>query len=161
MVEIHNETSSKGKEKAKDDSNPFKKQLGDTSVALDREKLQQAIMEEKKRKKGELEDDAGDKRRKFNSSATGNHDVTEEELGAWWFSTCLMGTDFYFSGRGLSNAALELRRSYGQLQGHRNLVDGSRSSNHLFTCIPCLVVCLCHVPASICNHDIVFHTRSP
>lgn len=83
MVEIHNETSSKGKEKAKDDSNPFKKQLGDTSVALDREKLQQAIMEEKKRKKGELEDDAGDKRRKFNSSATGNHDVTEEELEAY------------------------------------------------------------------------------
>lgn len=83
MVEIHNE-SAKGKEKAKtDDSNPFKKQLGDTSVALDREKLQQAILEEKKRKKGEMEDDGGDKRRKFNSGAGGNHDVTEEELGRW------------------------------------------------------------------------------
>ncbi|KAG9128055.1 mRNA splicing protein [Ceratobasidium sp. 392] len=85
LLETHAE-SAKGKEKvrgnATDESNPFKKQLGDTNVALDRQRLQQALLEEKKRKKGELEDDGGDKRRKFNSSA-GNHDVTEEELEAY------------------------------------------------------------------------------
>lgn len=85
LLETHTE-SSKGKEKAKanpaDDSNPFKKQLGETNAALDRQKLQQAIAEEKKRKKGELDDDGGDKRRKFNSNA-GSYDVTEEELEAY------------------------------------------------------------------------------
>ncbi|KAG8679531.1 mRNA splicing protein, partial [Ceratobasidium sp. 395] len=85
LLETHAE-SAKGKEKAKgnaaDDSNPFKQQLGETNVNLDRQKLQQALAEEKKRKKGEFDDDTGDKRRKFNTSA-GNHDVTEEELEAY------------------------------------------------------------------------------
>jgi pre-mRNA-processing factor SLU7 len=125
LLDSHAE-SSKGKEKPKgntaDDPNPFKKQLGDTNVSLDREKLQQALSEEKKRKKGEMGDDAGDKRRKFNSGAGGNHDVTEEELGALYDSdpTCLTGLIHF--NRGLPNAAIQLRRPNGELQGYGHLI---------------------------------------
>lgn len=89
LLETHLEAGGKGKEKAKtsDDPSFSKKRLGDIDVALDREKLQRAIAEERKRKKGELDDDGSDKKRKYNG---GNLDVTEEELGAWLCSTCLM-----------------------------------------------------------------------
>ncbi|GAB1521330.1 mRNA splicing protein [Rhizoctonia solani] len=82
LLETHLETSGKGKERANvaEDPSLSKKRLGEKDVALDKEKLQRAIAEEKKRKKGELDDDGGDKRRKFSS---GYQDVTEEELEAY------------------------------------------------------------------------------
>lgn len=82
LLETHLEAGGKGKEKAKagDDPSFSKKRLGDVDVSLDKEKLQRAIAEEKKRKKGELEDDGSDKKRRYNG---GNLDVTEEELEAY------------------------------------------------------------------------------
>jgi hypothetical protein len=109
LLETHLEASGKGKEKAKSDEDPSfsKKRLGEKDAALDKERLQRAIAEEKKRKKGELGDDSGDKRRKYNN-AGGNQDVTEEELGAWLHSTCLIKSLIYFV---LSAEAYRMQRS--------------------------------------------------
>ncbi|KAH7108439.1 pre-mRNA-splicing factor SLU7 [Auriculariales sp. MPI-PUGE-AT-0066] len=64
-----------------------KKRVGDSDVALDQEKLQAALREERKRKQ-RMEDDEGDsrdKRRKYNSFS-GGQDVTEEEMEAYRMS---------------------------------------------------------------------------
>lgn len=64
------------------EQNYSKKRVGEGDVKLDKERLAQAINEEKKRKmRGEDSDDRTGKKRK-NALESGSHDVTEEELGA-------------------------------------------------------------------------------
>lgn len=65
------------------EQNYSKKRVGDGDVKLDKERLQQAINEERKRKvRGEHDDDRSGKKRK-NAFEGGSHDVTEEELGVY------------------------------------------------------------------------------
>lgn len=80
------ETSHKDEEPAeKVEQNYSKKRVGEGDVKLDKERLAQAINEEKKRKmRGEDADDRTGKKRK-NALESGSHDVTEEELGALHF----------------------------------------------------------------------------
>lgn len=89
MVDQHLEgISRKGKERERNHQEPAslsKKHLGEGDVRLDKEKLEQAIREEReKKRKGWASDDRDGestaKRKKYNSS-NGNHEVTEEELG--------------------------------------------------------------------------------
>jgi pre-mRNA-processing factor SLU7 len=61
------------------------KRVGEGDVALDQEKLQAALRDERKRRArpdGEGDDDGRDKRRKYNAFTSGQ-DVTEEEMEAY------------------------------------------------------------------------------
>jgi pre-mRNA-processing factor SLU7 len=80
------EISHKEEEPAeKVEQNYSKKRVGEGDVKLDKERLAQAINEEKKRKlRGEDMDDRTGKKRK-NVLESGSHDVTEEELGALFY----------------------------------------------------------------------------
>lgn len=61
------------------------KRLGEGNLPLDKDKLAQAMKDERKRKAADMEDGFGDKRRKFNTNSSSmDVDVTEEDLG-----TCL------------------------------------------------------------------------
>ncbi|TFK44393.1 pre-mRNA-splicing factor SLU7 [Crucibulum laeve] len=68
------------------EQNYSKKRVGEGDVKLDKERLAQAINEEKKRKmRGEDDDDRSGKKRK-GALESGSHDVTEEELEAYRMS---------------------------------------------------------------------------
>ena len=64
------------------DQNYSKKRIGEGDVKLDRDRLAQAVLEEKKRKSRGMkdEDDRSSKKQKSRLE-TGSHEVTEEELG--------------------------------------------------------------------------------
>jgi pre-mRNA-processing factor SLU7 len=63
------------------EQNFSKKRMGEGDVKLDKERLAQALSEERKRKNAGDDDEWAGKRRK--DVHTGNHDVTEEELGTF------------------------------------------------------------------------------
>lgn len=66
--------------RARIEQNYSKKRVGEGDVALDKDRLAEAISEEKKRKaRGDKDDDRSSKKAKGLQS--GSHDVTEEELG--------------------------------------------------------------------------------
>jgi pre-mRNA-processing factor SLU7 len=80
------ERSADGREKLV--QNYSKKRVGEGDVTLDKERLAQAMIEEKKRKmRGEEDDDRVGKKKK--DIHTGGHDVTEEELGKIFFFVVL------------------------------------------------------------------------
>jgi pre-mRNA-processing factor SLU7 len=64
------------------EQNYSKKRVGEGDVRLDKDRLAQALSEEKKRKDRGEDDDRSGKRRKGVLEA-GAHEVTEEELGKW------------------------------------------------------------------------------
>jgi pre-mRNA-processing factor SLU7 len=94
LADQHLEDMSRGKGKVKDrdrdrdePSSLAKKHLGEGDLQLDKVKLAEAIKaeREKKRKgwKADEVDEPSGKRKKYNDSfSSGNHEVTEEELGA-------------------------------------------------------------------------------
>lgn len=66
--------------RARIDQNYSKKRVGEGDVSLDKDRLAEAISEEKKRKvRGDKDDDRSSK--KIKGLQSGSHDVTEEELG--------------------------------------------------------------------------------
>lgn len=66
--------------RARIEQNYSKKRVGEGDVSLDKDRLAEAISEEKKRKaRGDKDDDRSSKKRKGLQS--GSHDVTEEEYG--------------------------------------------------------------------------------
>ncbi|KIK40160.1 hypothetical protein CY34DRAFT_283979 [Suillus luteus UH-Slu-Lm8-n1] len=68
--------------RARIEQNYSKKRVGEGDVALDKDRLAEAISEEKKRKaRGDKDDDRSSKKAKGLQS--GSHDVTEEELEAY------------------------------------------------------------------------------
>ncbi|KAG1770506.1 Pre-mRNA splicing Prp18-interacting factor-domain-containing protein [Suillus occidentalis] len=68
--------------RARIEQNYSKKRIGEGDVALDKDRLAEAISEEKKRKaRGDKDDDRSSKKAKGLQS--GSHDVTEEELEAY------------------------------------------------------------------------------
>lgn len=83
--------------------NYSKKRVGEGDVKLDKERLAQAIGEEKKRKTaGQDGDDRAGKKRK--NTEVGSHDVTEEELGkSHPFFQIITYSNFQPKIRGLSN----------------------------------------------------------
>lgn len=71
-----------GKERV--EQNFSKKRVGEGDIRIDKDRLAQAMQEEKKRKmRGEDDDERSGKKRK-NGPESGSHDVTEEELGTWF-----------------------------------------------------------------------------
>jgi pre-mRNA-processing factor SLU7 len=73
-------TNASGDDRERTSQNFSKKRIGEGDVVLDKERLAQAIGEEKKRKmKGEDEDTRWGSKKKM--ALGGSHDVTEEELG--------------------------------------------------------------------------------
>ncbi|KAG1881521.1 Pre-mRNA splicing Prp18-interacting factor-domain-containing protein [Suillus tomentosus] len=68
--------------RARIDQNYSKKRVGEGDVSLDKDRLAEAISEEKKRKvRGDKDDDRSSK--KIKGLQSGSHDVTEEELEAY------------------------------------------------------------------------------
>ncbi|KAG2755237.1 hypothetical protein P692DRAFT_20826881 [Suillus brevipes Sb2] len=68
--------------RARIEQNYSKKRVGEGDVALDKDRLAEAISEEKKRKtRGDKDDDRSSK--KMKGLQSGSHDVTEEELEAY------------------------------------------------------------------------------
>ncbi|KAJ3791093.1 Pre-mRNA splicing Prp18-interacting factor-domain-containing protein [Lentinula aff. detonsa] len=63
------------------EQNYSKKRIGEGDFKLDKDRLAQALKEEKKRSRADEEDDRSGKRQK--GVASGSHDVTEEELEAY------------------------------------------------------------------------------
>ncbi|KAJ3762831.1 Pre-mRNA splicing Prp18-interacting factor-domain-containing protein [Lentinula raphanica] len=63
------------------EQNFSKKRVGEGEVKLDKDRLAQALKEERKRARGDDEDDRLGKKQK--GAASGSHDVTEEELEAY------------------------------------------------------------------------------
>jgi pre-mRNA-processing factor SLU7 len=64
------------------DQNYSKKRIGEGDVKLDRDRLAQAVLDEKKRKSRGMKDDRSSKKQK-SGLETGSHEVTEEELGVF------------------------------------------------------------------------------
>ncbi len=62
------------------EQNYSKQRVGEGEVQLDKERLEDALRQERKRKKGDYDDERSGKKSK---SGGGSHDVTEEELGTW------------------------------------------------------------------------------
>ncbi|KAG0691797.1 hypothetical protein DFH29DRAFT_1013285 [Suillus ampliporus] len=81
--EAQSEPSAQDNEaRARIDQNYSKKRVGDGDVSLDKDRLAEAISEEKKRKaRGDKDDDRYSK--KIKSLQSGSHDVTEEEFEAY------------------------------------------------------------------------------
>lgn len=117
------EPSAEGSEvKARIEQNYSKKRVGEGDVSLDKDRLAEAISEEKKRKtRGDKDDDRFNKKRKGLQS--GSHDVTEEEYGMCLISEIGRLSDVGLSPyRGLSNDSSERRGSYGKLRGQRSVL---------------------------------------
>lgn len=78
--------------RARIEQNYSKKRVGEGDVSLDKDRLAEAISEEKKRKaRGDKDDDRSSK--KMKGLQSGSHDVTEEELGMCLiFHTLRLGT---------------------------------------------------------------------
>lgn len=72
--------------------------LGEGDVELDKEKLAEAIKEEKKRKQRGEDDDSEDRgrKKKYNSVAGDSYDVTEEELGKQFIADYIFGCNSSF-----------------------------------------------------------------
>lgn len=71
----------KEKQAAKIEQNFSKQRVGEGDVALDKEKLERALKEEKKRKKNGYEDDDRYSKKSKGTVESSTHDVTEEQLG--------------------------------------------------------------------------------
>ena len=106
--------------RARIEQNYSKKRVGEGDISLDKDRLAEAISEEKKRKAwGEKDDDRFSKKRKGLQS--GSHDVTEEEYGMCLSSD--IGHQVLMSPhRGLSNDSSKRRRSHGELRGQRSVL---------------------------------------
>jgi pre-mRNA-processing factor SLU7 len=64
------------------EQNYSKKRIGEGDVKLDRNRLAQAVLEERKRKaRGGKEDDVRSSKKQKSVLESGSHEVTEEELG--------------------------------------------------------------------------------
>ena len=78
------ETEERQPEKApeKVEQNYSKKRIGEGDIKLDRDRLAQAVLEERKRKvRGGKDDDDRTSKKQKNTLESGSHEVTEEELG--------------------------------------------------------------------------------
>lgn len=97
------------------DQNYSKKRIGEGDIQLDRDRLAQAVLDEKKRKSRGMkdEDDRSNKKQK-SGLESGSHEVTEEELGMFFLmsSLALLLTHLY---RGVPHDPTDNRRSHGQL----------------------------------------------
>lgn len=102
-----------------------KKRLGEGELSLDRERLADAIAEERKRKaRGEDGDDRLGKRQKGVSGASA--EVTQEELGAFLSTFTLYGYGMLmplFDSRGVPNEPPDDRGPDGQLRRHGAVTD--------------------------------------
>ena len=86
LTDVHAELDgASGEGQTKVSQNFSKKRVGDGDVTLDRERLAQALSEERKRK-GKGGEDEGVWGKKRKTAPSGTHDVTEEELGTSYIS---------------------------------------------------------------------------
>jgi pre-mRNA-processing factor SLU7 len=69
------------------EQNYSKIRIGEGDVKFDQDRLQQAIQEEKKRKANAQNEDERSTKKQKGGFEVGSHDVTEEELGVYHFST--------------------------------------------------------------------------
>lgn len=96
------------------EQNYSKNRVGEGDVKLDKERLAQALSEEKKRKKrGEDGEDRVGKKQK-SALEGGSHDVTEEELGTF-LNLVMVNLRCSLFYRGIPNDAADDRRSHGKL----------------------------------------------
>ena len=95
--------------------------VGEGDIKIDNDRLAKALQEERKRKsRGNDDGDRFDKKKKGPES--GSHDVTEEELGLFfWLSVRVNSTYLAFIGRGVSNESPANGGSHGQLCGQGDL----------------------------------------
>ena len=63
------------------DQNYSKKRIGEGDVKLDRDRLAQAVLDEKKRKSRMKDEDDRSSKKQKSGFETGSHEITEEELG--------------------------------------------------------------------------------
>ena len=78
------ETEERQPEKAPErvEQNYSKKRIGEGDIKLDRDRLAQAVLEERKRKvRGGKDDDDRTSKKQKSTLESGSHEVTEEELG--------------------------------------------------------------------------------
>jgi pre-mRNA-processing factor SLU7 len=84
------------KQNDKIEQNFSKKRVGEGDVSLDKEKLEQALREEKKRKAkaGYEDEERYSKKSKSGTVESSTHEVTEEQLGAFiWFLVWFLNAD--------------------------------------------------------------------
>lgn len=100
------------------EQNYSKKRVGEGDISIDRDRLAEALIEEKKRKaRGGDDEDRFSKKKK--GLEVSSHDVTEEELGK--SHSCVSKGILILAWlcRGLSDESSKCGRSNGQLRGHR------------------------------------------
>jgi pre-mRNA-processing factor SLU7 len=96
------------------EQNYSKKRIGEGDVKLDKERLADAINEERKRKmRGEDDDERQGKKRK-NALERGSHDVTEEQLGMFYY-TSSYALRTHFIRRGIPDEPSYDRGPHGTL----------------------------------------------
>ena len=79
------------------EQNYSKKRIGEGDVKLDRDRLAQAVLEERKRKtRGGKDDDDRSSKKQKGVLESGSHDVTEEELGMGLLYSLADITDILF-----------------------------------------------------------------
>ena len=114
------ETATESRERI--EQNYSKKRIGEGDIALDKDRLAEALMEERKRK-ARAPDDEDRFSKKKKGLEHGSHDVTEEELGQ--SHSCELEQFFVTITcpcRGLPAESSKCGRSNGQLCRHRGLV---------------------------------------
>ncbi len=99
-----------------------KKRMGEGDIKLDKDRLMQAMKDEKKRKKGDDDDrDGSGKKSKSSWEGGGSHDVTEEELGMFRMFLYQRRRRSKSIRRGVSDAQANNRGPYGRLCRRRGL----------------------------------------
>jgi hypothetical protein len=101
------------------EQNYSKKRIGEGDVKLDKERLAMALADEKKRKGRVDDEDRNGKRRKA-VLETSTHEVTEEELGKSLYYGDLVCA--YAVHRGISDEATHDGGSHGQLRRRGALI---------------------------------------
>jgi len=133
LASSSNSTSNPSAEEAASESrgrieqNYSKKRVGEGDISLDKDRLAEALSEEKKRKARGGEDEDRFSKKKKGLEVSG-HDVTEEELGE--LHVCVYGPIpiVVCPCRGLPDESSEHGRSNGQLCGHRGPILTVRCS---------------------------------
>ena len=113
------------KQNDKIEQNFSKKRVGEGEVSLDKEKLEQALREEKKRKAkaGYEDEERYSKKSKSGTVESSTHEVTEEQLGASTLGPRPGVFTLTSLCRGLPNEQTDGRRSYGELCRQRRLLS--------------------------------------
>ena len=113
-----------------------KKRLGEGELSIDKDKLAQALSEERKRKaRGDDDDDRFGKKKKSGQS----YEVSEEELGKF-MCFCVSWASLTRIRRGIPDEPADIRRSDGELRRQGAL------RGHLYRYIVAVRYCSC-----LCN----------